>query len=279
MTAILPAVLWFLVLGGVLGVALSFAAKFLSVEEDPRIEEITELLPGANCGGCGKAGCAALAEAVVKGEAKPSQCAVVEEENLNKIAEVMGIVTEKQVKMRAQVMCSGTHEFAKKKYVYEGVHDCIAASKLAGGDKLCPNGCIGLGSCVSACKFDAIRIVNGCAAVDYRMCRACGACVATCPKNLIKLIPFDAQYWVGCTCTESGAVTRKSCEVGCIGCKICEKNCPSEAISVERGLARIDYDKCTHCGKCAEACPRHIIWSADGKVPSLKKEERVTETV
>ncbi len=272
MGAILTAVLWFLAIGTVLGVALSFAAKFFAVEEDPRIEKITELLPSANCGGCGKAGCAALAEAIVKGEAKPSDCSVVDEENLKKISEIAGVEAGSQVKMRAVVMCSGTHDFAKKKYTYDGVEDCVAAAALAGGDKLCPNGCVGLGSCVRACKLNAIKIINGCAAVDPNLCHGCGTCVQACPKNIVKLIPADAKYWVGCTCVESGAVTRRACEVGCIGCKICEKNCPSDAIHIENGLAKIDYHKCTACGKCADSCPRHIIWCADGKI-SVKETE------
>lgn len=260
---IILAVVWFLVIGGALGVALSFAAKYLKVEEDPRIEAITEALPSANCGGCGYAGCAALAEAVARGEAKPSKCAVASPEAIAKISEIMGIEVEHAVRMRAQVMCSGTSDLAKSKYEYEGITNCISAAKLAGGHKYCPNGCMGYGSCVDACKFDAIKIINGVAAVDYHKCQACGACVDVCPKGLIQLVPFDAEYWVGCKCTEKGASTRSWCEVGCIGCKLCEKNCPSGAITVVDNLARIDYEKCTNCGKCAEVCPRKIIWSSD----------------
>ncbi|MBE6650817.1 MAG: RnfABCDGE type electron transport complex subunit B [Ruminococcaceae bacterium] len=270
---IVLAVVWFLVIGGALGVALSFAAKFLKVKEDPRIEEITENLPSANCGGCGYAGCAAMAEAIAKGEAKPSKCAVASPDAIKKISEIMGIEAEQAVRMRAQVMCSGTSDRAKLKYEYEGVNDCIAATKLAGGHKLCPNGCMGYGTCVEACKFDAIKIINGTAAVDYHKCQACGACVNACPKGLIQLVPFDAEYWVGCKCTEKGANTKKWCEVGCIGCKMCEKACPSGAITVVDNLARIDYSACTNCGKCAEICPRHIIWSSNLHLASKADEK------
>ena len=131
---------------------------------------------------------------------------------------------------------------------------------------MCPNGCIGLGTCAAACKFDAIKIINGVAAVDYDKCKACGACVAVCPKRIIRLIPYDAKYWVGCCSTDKGPVTKSYCEVGCIGCKLCEKKCPVGAIAVTDFVAKIDYEKCTSCGACAEACPRKIIWSADGKV-------------
>ena len=148
MLNIFLAVVWFLVIGGALGIALSFAAKYLKVKEDPRIEEITENLPSANCGGCGYAGCAAMAEAIAKGEAKPSKCAVASPDAIKKISEIMGIKAEQAIRMRAQVMCSGTSDRAKLKYDYEGVHDCIAATKLAGGHKLCPNGCMGYGTCV-----------------------------------------------------------------------------------------------------------------------------------
>ena len=260
---ILLAVVWFLVIGGALGIALSLAAKFMKVKEDPRIEEITENLPRANCGGCSYAGCSAFATAVANGEAKPSKCAVASKEAISKISAIMGIEAETQIRMRAQVMCSGTHDHAKLKYEYEGIQDCVSAVRLAGGNKLCPNGCMGFGSCVEACKFDAIKIINGTAAVDYTKCQACGACVSACPKSLIALVPFEAKYWVGCKCTEKGASTRTWCDVGCIGCKICEKNCESGAIKVENNLAKIDYSLCNSCGKCFEACPRHIIWSSD----------------
>ncbi len=273
---IILAFVWFLAIGGVLGIALSFAAKYLKVKEDPRIGEVLENLPAANCGGCGYAGCAAMAEAIVNGEALPSKCAVADPEALKKIAEVMGVEVGTQVRMRAQVMCSGTSDRAKLKYEYEGIHDCISAAKLAGGHKLCPNGCMGYGTCVEACKFDAIKVINGIAAVDYNKCQACGACVNACPKGLIQLIPFDSQYWVGCRCTEKGPSTKSWCDVGCIGCKICEKNCPSGAIKVDNNIAKIEYSLCTNCGKCFDACPRHIIWSSSIH-PGAKQEEAAQE--
>ncbi len=276
---ILLASLWFLVIGGALGVALAFAAKFFKVKEDPRIEQILDNLPSANCGGCGYAGCASFAKAVAEGKEKPTKCAVASAEAISKISEIMGIKEEKRVRLRAQVMCSGTKDHAIDKYEYEGINDCISAVRLAGGKKLCPNGCMGYGSCVSACKFDAIKIINSTAAVDYNKCQACGACVAACPKGLISLIPFEAKYWVGCKCTEKGANTKTWCDVGCIGCKICEKNCTSGAIKVIDNLARIDYSLCNSCGKCFEVCPRHIIWSSELHLLTKKETETEKQTV
>lgn len=263
MNGILIAALVFAAISVVLGIILAFASQIFKVEVDERIEKITEILPGANCGGCGYAGCAALAESIVKGEAKMDACNACGDDVTQKIAEIMGmpVVDGKKQRFRAQVMCSGTHELAKKKYVYAGVHDCNAANKLAGGDKLCPNGCIGLGSCAKACNFGAISIENGVAAVDYNKCKACGMCVEACPKKIIKLIPFEAKHWVGCMSADKGPVTRSYCEVGCIGCKICEKNCPAGAIKVNGAVAEIDYSLCTGCDICVEKCPRKIIWS------------------
>ncbi len=268
---ILYAAMWFAILGGAMGVLLAVASKIFYVKTDERVEEISELLPGANCGGCGYAGCSALAEAIAKGEAKTSACVAGDEALAAKIASIMGVAAEKPIRMRAQVMCSGTAEFANKKYLYEGAADCYAASKLGGGDKLCPNGCIGLGNCVKACVFDAINVVNGVAVVDYEKCQACGKCVSACPKQIIKLIPYDSTHWVGCMSVDKGAVTKKYCEVGCISCRLCEKACTHGAIHVNDFVAAIDYEKCVQCGDCVEKCPRKIIWS--------DKSQRVSITI
>lgn len=266
MNNIVSAVIWFAVISGILGIILAAASKLFAVKTDERVEKITELLPGANCGGCGYTGCAALAGAIVNGEAPCNTCTVASPEAVNEIFAVMGVEsTGTKERFRAQVMCSGTNDHSKKKYIYEGVHDCIAAASLAGGDKFCPNGCIGLGTCVSACKFDAIHVIDGVAAVDYDKCVACGACVSACPKGIIRLVPFEAKHWVGCMSHDKGPITKSYCDVGCIGCKLCEKNCPVGAIKVNGFVAEIDYSLCTACDKCADICPRKIIWSADSQ--------------
>ncbi|MCL2774264.1 MAG: RnfABCDGE type electron transport complex subunit B [Oscillospiraceae bacterium] len=261
---ILWAVIWFLVLGFGFGLILAFAGKIFAVETDERADIITHILPGANCGGCGYTNCAVLAESIVKGKAKTGACPVGGAETASKIAEIMREQSETDtanIRYRAQVMCSGTNDLSRKKYEYQGITDCISASRLAGGSKACPNGCLGLGTCVKNCKFDAIKVINGVAAVDYEKCRACGACTFACPKKIIKLIPFDSAYWVGCMSADKGAVTRKYCNVGCIACGLCEKKCPTGAIKIDDFVASIDYGKCINCGECEKVCPRRVIWS------------------
>ena len=265
----------FAALGLGLGLLLALAAKLFAVKTDERVEQIAEILPGANCGGCGFAGCHALAEAIVKGEAKPNACVASGAEKVARIASIMGVEAEQGVRMRAQVMCSGTTEFAKKKYIYEGLRDCAAASRLAGGDKLCPNGCVGLGTCVQTCAFHAITVIDGVAVVDYDLCKGCGMCVQACPKHLIELIPYDSKHWVGCKSCDNGKITRSYCDVGCISCRLCEKSCPTGAITVDENVAHIDYEKCIGCDACVDKCPRKIIWSSevqdDGLVISRAK--------
>lgn len=252
----------FAALGLLFGLLLAIAARVFAVKTDPRVPAVQECLPGANCGGCGYSGCAALAEAIVRGDAPPNACTVGGGETARAIGAILGVEVGETVRMRAQVMCSGTSEFSRKKYAYDGAPDCIAAAKMGGGDRLCPNGCIGLGTCAAHCPFEAISIVEGVAVVDYRLCAGCGVCVAHCPKNLIELIPYDSRHWVGCRSVDKGGVVKQYCDVGCIGCRLCEKNCEAGAIKVEGFVAKIDYNACTGCDVCVEKCPRDIIWSA-----------------
>jgi Na+-translocating ferredoxin:NAD+ oxidoreductase RNF subunit RnfB len=273
MKNILFAFLCFGGIGLVLGVLLALVSKIFAVKTNEKVEEIAELLPGANCGGCGYASCHALAEAIERGEAKTNACRATSEENIKKISEIMGVEAEKTVRMRAQVMCSGTFDRVRVKYIYEGPRDCTAAAKLSGGNKLCLNGCIGYGTCVEKCNFDAIKVVDGVAHIDYDKCTGCGACVPACPKNIIKLIPYHSAYWVGCMSVDNGKMTMKNCDVGCIGCRICEKNCEAGAIAIDNFVATIDYDKCTGCGVCATKCPRHIIRTGN----LLRHEKKILE--
>lgn len=259
----------FVGLGAAMGIMLAIASKVFAVKTDERVEKIVDVLPGANCGGCGYAGCNALAEAVVKGEAKCSGCIVGGDAVAAKVAEIMGVAAGSTERMRAQVMCSGTSEYAKKKYVYDGVQDCIAAAKMGGGDKLCPNGCIGLGTCTRACPFGAISVKNGVAVVDYRKCKGCGVCITACPKHIIRLIPYESRHWVGCMSVDDGKTTRKYCDVGCISCRLCEKNCEAGAITVSDYVAKIDYSKCNGCDVCITKCPRKIIWSSKSQGDGL----------
>ncbi len=264
MKEILWACLWFALLGGGFGVALAVAAHFFAVPTDERVEQIRELLPGANCGGCGFSGCDALAQALVEGKALPAACRACAQKDAERICEILGLEAAPAQKVHAQVMCCGTNDLAKRKYEYHGAQDCVSAARLGGGDKDCPYGCVGLGTCVAACKFDAIQIVNGVADVDTQKCKGCGVCAVSCPKHLIKLIPYESKVWVGCMSADRGVLTRQACDAGCIGCRKCEKTCAYGAITVTGTLAAVDYEKCKNCGACVEACPRKIIRVADG---------------
>ncbi|MBQ7320291.1 MAG: RnfABCDGE type electron transport complex subunit B [Clostridia bacterium] len=258
-TPILISAAIFAGMGIVLGALLAVASRVFAVKVDERVPKIQEALPGANCGGCGYSGCAALAEAIVKGEADPGACTVGGAPVAKAIGTIMGVEAKAVRRMRAQVMCCGTTGVANKKYDYVGAADCIAAERLGGGGKSCPNGCLGLGSCAAVCPVGAISIVDGVAFVDKNTCVGCGKCESVCPKHVIRMIPYDTVYYVGCTSVETGKATRESCGVGCISCRICEKNCPTGAITVNNFVASIRYDQCTACGLCEQKCPRHII--------------------
>ncbi len=260
MTGIVTATIVVAVVGLFIGLFLGVAAMKFKVETDPKEEAVLGLLPGNNCGGCGFAGCSGLAAAIAKGEAPVNACPVGGEAVGNKIAEVMGVEADAKERMTAFVKCHGDCDKTRTDYEYTGAEDCSMLSFVpGGGPKTCNYGCLGYGNCVKACPFDAIHIVNGVAVVDKEACKACGKCVAACPKHLIELVPYKAESLVACSSKEKGPVVMKACDVGCIGCGICKKNCPADAIVVEDFLARIDYDKCTGCGTCKEKCPKKAI--------------------
>lgn len=259
MLDILIPILIFAVLSTAMGALLAVASRIFAVKKDERVEQITASLPGANCGGCGYAGCAALAEAVVRGEAQANACVAGGAAVAEKIGEIMGIETGDTVRMVAKVLCSGTTECAVRRFVYQEIGDCHSAEVLAGGDKMCAAGCIGLGSCALKCAFGAISVQDGVAVVDREKCTGCGVCVGECPKHIIRLIPYDAPYYVQCSTPEKGKKVADVCSAGCIGCRMCTKVCEAGAIHMEGDIAVIDYAKCTGCGACAEKCPRKII--------------------
>lgn len=246
-------------MGLIFGILLGIAAKIFAVKSDARVDKITEILPGANCGGCGYAGCGAYAEAIVNDGAEVNLCSAGGNKVAKEIASVMGVSVEEKEKCSARVFCRGATDKANVKLQYKGVSDCFAAQRMAGGPKECQYGCIGLGSCVSVCKFDAIHIVDGVAVVDKDKCTGCGACVKKCPKKLIHIIPDSKIHSVLCSNHDKGSVAKNLCQVSCIGCKICEKSCPNDAVKVDSFLSVIDYEKCVNCGICAEKCPKKII--------------------
>ena len=190
---------------------------------------IGEELPGNNCGGCGFAGCDALAKAIAEGKAPANACPVGGAPVGEKIAAILGVSAGAAEKKVAFVRCKGTCDKVKTLYNY---------------------GCTGFGSCVKACQFDAIHVVDGVAVVDKEKCVACGKCVATCPKGLIQIVPYSAEHLVQCSSHDKGKDVKAACQAGCIGCTLCTKQCESDAIHMDNNLAFIDYEKCTNCGKC-----------------------------
>ena len=247
-------------LGIVFGAILGYASKIFAVDEDPRVGQVLECLPGANCGGCGYPGCGGLATAIVEGKAPVNACAVGGPSAANAIAAVMGVVAEEKEPTVAFVRCGGTCDKAKNNYEYDGIDDCVMASQLVGStSKSCAYGCMGLGSCVKACPFGAIKIENGVAVVDPEVCVSCGKCVATCPKHIIEIVPKKKKVKVQCSSKDMGKAVMSVCSAGCIGCKICEKTCKFDAIHVIDNIAVIDYDKCKNCGMCANKCPKKVI--------------------
>ncbi len=259
MNDIISAVLVVGGLGLIFGCVLAFAYSIFYVPQDERVDRISEILPGANCGGCGYAGCSAFASAVVSGEAPVNACIVGKTAVAQSIANIMGVEAKNSDTLVAHVLCAGDCNSALYKYSYMGVPDCESAIRLSGGAKECNFGCLGLGSCTKVCKFDAVKVENGVAAIDESKCTGCGACVRKCPKQIISLVPLKSEVFVKCSNTDKGAAANKECKNSCIGCKICEKNCPNQAIKVENNLAVIDHSICTSCGLCVEKCPKGVI--------------------
>ncbi len=246
-------------LGIIFGLILGFAGIKFKVEQDERIPLVRECLPGANCGGCGFAGCDAFSEAVVSGKAKTNGCPVGGAAVGAKVAKVMGLEAVEEEKMVAFVKCAGNCEVSSTKYNYYGLNDCAMENALAGGAKGCSYGCLGDGNCVKACNFGAISVVDGVAVVDKEKCTSCGQCIAVCPKQLIELVPYKNSIHVACNSKDNGKTVRANCSAGCIGCTLCQKTCGNDAVHIENFLAKIDYSKCTECGACTEKCPTKAI--------------------
>ena len=248
------------VIGILIGLLLGFAAIKLAVPVDEKEIEVREFLPGNNCGGCGYAGCDALAKAIAAGEAPVNACPVGGAAVAEKTGAVMGVDAGEAVRMVAFVKCNGTCDKAGLKANYYGISDCKRAAAIPGrGDKACSFGCMGFGSCVAACQFDAIHVVDGVAVVDKEKCVACGKCAEECPNHLIEMVPYDASYGVACSNQDMGPKVMAVCDTGCIGCGLCVRQCEPGAVTVENNVAHIDQNKCTGCGKCAEKCPKKII--------------------
>jgi electron transport complex, rnfABCDGE type, B subunit len=263
MAAIVIATVTVGIVGILIGVLLGIASEVFKVEVDEKEIQVREALPGNNCGACGYPGCDGLAKAIASGEARVNQCPVGGQPVAAKIAVIMGVddvgASEKKV---AFVKCKGNCNYTKKLYTYSGLYDCNGAMVVPGaGGKSCEYGCMGYGSCVKACEFDSIHIVDGIALVDKEKCVACGKCVTACPKKLIDMVPYKAKTLVQCNSQDKGKTVKDKCSVGCIGCTMCVKQCQDDAIHMVGNVALVDYSKCIECGRCAMKCPTKVIIS------------------
>lgn len=246
------------VLAAVFAVLIVFVSKICAVKEDERASAVAKHLAGANCGGCGYAGCSDYAKALAEGKASLSACGATSNQEKEEIAKILGIPFTASAKTFAVVKCAGGVN-CKDKFNYVGNPGCDAQNAFIGGRKACANGCLGEGSCAAVCIENGISVKEGVAVIDKSLCESCGACVKKCPKNLIELIPVTAKVYVACSTTCRGKDVMNACSVGCIGCGLCAKNCPEQAISMINNLPVIDYEKCSGCLTCVSKCPRKSI--------------------
>lgn len=279
MNIILLAIIAMTALGILAALVLYWASKRFHVEEDPRIEEVLELLPAANCGGCGYPGCAGFAAATVSADKLDGlYCPVGGDRVMNAVAEALGKAVVSTDAKVAVLRCEGSCTNRPRTTVYDGSPSCLIASNLYSGTTACSYGCLGLGDCVKVCAFDAMHIndTTGLVEIDETKCTACGKCVDSCPKHLLELRkrgPKSRRIYVACRNNDKGAVAGKACAVACIACKKCQKACAFDAITIENNRAYIDDQKCRLCRKCVAVCPNNTI--VELNFPPKKHETEV----
>jgi electron transport complex protein RnfB len=247
------------------GIGLALAAQKFAVKANPKVEEVLEVLAGAQCGGCGYAGCEAYAEAVVNDpDVPPNLCFPGKAAVAEAVAEITGKKITVMENMIAAVRCSRLDGEVRQKYHYLGHNSCTAANLAFGGPQECAYACIGLGECADACPFDAITMQQQFPVIDPEKCVGCGTCVRVCPKKIIELAPLKARVWVPCSTRDPGKTVKTVCKAGCISCKMCVKACPAQAVSVDDNGVHIDHERCLAYGPeckevCVEKCPRNIF--------------------
>ncbi len=252
-----------LVLGGLsflFSVFLSFAARRLTVVEDPLIARIEELLPGTNCGACGFAGCHAVAELLAARRLEPDSCVVGGKETAEKIGKLLGVFVSTGERRVAAIHCQGGRDKVADRFIYVGIKTCLTAHNTAGGPKACIYGCLGFGDCVRVCPFGAIKMgKNGLPVIEESLCVACGKCVAACPRKIITLIPRKQWTYVACVSRDRGKRVQEVCPVGCIACELCARVTKSGAIRMEDNLPRLDINIGQDFQEAVERCPRHCF--------------------
>lgn len=257
---LLPAIISIGVLGLFFGLGLGLASRKLAVKVDPKVENILGVLPGANCGACGMAGCSGFAEAVVMGKIEPGGCPPGGRDVATRLGNIMDIDVKIREKEVASRQCRGGAKVAAEKFIYRGVDDCRAATLLFGGNKMCSYGCLGFGTCTKVCPSGAISLgKEELPIITETLCMGCGKCVSACPRDVMSLVLEKAPVNIPCKSQEKGRQVNISCKAGCIGCGLCVKICPKKGIIMENNLARIDYNHCTGCGKCVGKCPTKCI--------------------
>ncbi len=260
-------------------IVLFLASKKFEVREDPRIASIQDILPAANCGGCGFPGCSGFAAACVKSPTlEKLNCPVGGQAVMDQISSLLGLEAVKTDATVAVVRCNGSCDKRPEINIYDGASTCGIAASLYGGETGCSYGCLGLGDCAAVCLFHALYIdrESKLPVIDEKKCTSCGACVEACPKLLIelrKIGPKSRRIYIACRNKDKGGVARKACNVACIGCGKCQKVCPFEAVSVENNLAYIDDKKCRLCRKCVAECPTSSIVELNFPVRKNKTED------
>lgn len=247
------------IVGGIglfFALALTIAGRVFEVEVNEDVQRVRDVLPGANCGACGYAGCDLYAQAVAERKAEPNLCTPGGPSTAEKIGEILGLdVDAPDMPVLKTLCCPDT----KQVFEYSGIQTCQAAVMNYMGEGTCTYACLGFGDCVAACQYGAIKMQDNIPIIDPELCTRCGLCVKACPKNLIQYLDGDFGYYVACVNKEIGRVTNRSCKNGCIACMLCVKACEYDAIHVIDNVAIIDQEKCTRCGKCYDVCPKDII--------------------